>query len=118
MEVFIKDKDKNKYESFSLIGYYHTFRLGEEDTGKKNCLIQDIWSEDCEELPKLLVKSLEQHDLEIRADERNKVCERLEEWIDETLIYNGNWDNGDRLGFGSIVVYKDLQQKLNELKGE
>ena len=51
-------------------------------------------------------KSLDQHDAEVRAEERKKVCERLEMWIESHCIT------------GCIIDYKDLQQKLTELKGE
>lgn len=118
MEVFISEKEKDKYESFAFSGYYHTFRLGQEDTGKKNCLVQDFWSEDSEDLPKLSVKSLDQHDAEIRADERKKVIDVFSELIIECFKkYSLN---------GKIIVFENvfennitfLQQKLNELKGE
>lgn len=132
MEVLVRDEDKNKYESFAFSGYYHTFRSGEEDTGKKNCLIQDFWSDDCEELPKLLVKSLDQHDSEVRADERKKVVEELSNWHYKKLLevrqkeIVENQDKGSEdemarlyaLFLGRYNILGDLQQKLTELKGE
>ena len=49
MEVFIKDEDKNKYESFALSGYYHTFRLGDEIQNKLFDLFQADLIEKVEE---------------------------------------------------------------------
>ena len=62
------------------------------------------------------IETLDQHDLEIRADERKKVCEELEEWVEKnkTLVV---WGTNNHNNFESIK-YFDLQQKLTELKGE
>jgi hypothetical protein len=66
------------------------------------------------------IETLEQHDLEIRADERKKVCEELLEWADSKMM---DWINSPkyrepRFRGTRIIHYYDLQQKLTELKGE
>ena len=63
----------------------------------------------------VFIRDEAQHDLEIRADERKKVCEELEKYIKE-ISYETTASVG---GFDySAVDFEDLQQKLTELKGE
>lgn len=53
---------------------------------------------------------LNQHDAEIMAEERKKVCEELEKWAEDTLSIQA---------FGkTLIEYENIKQKLNELKGE
>lgn len=60
-------------------------------------------------------KSLDQHDLEIRADERKKVCEELLEWLENNKKYMFVGDCGCK----DFMIYEeDLKEKLTELKGE
>ena len=49
---------------------------------------------------------LNQHELEIRADERKKVVAELQEWNDKLIDE------------GYIIDYEELEQKLTKLKGE
>lgn len=126
MELFVRDEDKEKYESFSLMGYYHANRKGEENTDLKECLIQDIWvSDDDENLPRLTVKSLEQHDTEIRKPLEEKI-KRLETELSNDRSGKSFWIKNileaKQEAFDIINKYEkafeDLQQKLNEMKGE
>ena len=103
MEVFIRDEDKKWDISYSL-------------ADKKNSL-------DCKDHKPIIPKSLDQHDLEIRADERKKVCEELEEWVYNNWYYT--WKKENRYDDEEVAIHKDLdvksedlRQKLTELKGE
>jgi hypothetical protein len=78
------------------------------------------------------LKTLEQHDTEIRADERKKVIEELGSWHYKKLlevrekekIENKNKGNEDEMArlyalfLGRYNILGDLQQKLTEMKGE
>lgn len=60
----------------------------------------------------LLAYSLEQHEEEIRKQERQRVITELEDWIEE----NKN-DYCEDFGNGILQIdYEDLRQKLNEMK--
>ena len=72
MEVFIKDEDKD----YIFIGY------------KKNKKYQI--GLDMETRIDPITKSLDQHDLEIRAYERKKVREELEEWVKKYQFFIGD----------------------------
>lgn len=63
------------------------------------------------------LKSLDQHDLEIRADERKKVVEEVIEWVEDNVYAV---DVMDDFIVNKIIFidYRDLRQKLAELKGE
>ena len=121
MEVFIRDEDKEKYESFSLMGYYHT---SEENTDLKECLIQDIWvSDDDENLPRLTLKSLDQHDSEVRKQERKQVIAELREWVKDKSykVLEPPTDNEEE--FKYVYDYEasskfSLEEKLTELENK
>jgi len=94
MEVFIRDEDKNWDISYDL-------------SSENNSL-------DCKDHKPIIVKSLDQHDLEIRANERKKVCEEFEKWVNEAT------EIGD-LGYEDvthIILKEELVEELKELKGE
>ena len=83
MEVYVRDEDKKWDISYDL-------------ANQNNSL-------DCKDHRALIVKSLDQHDLEIRADERKKVLE----WAKQ---------NKNNVGI-DIVDYESLKTRLN-IKGE
>lgn len=88
MEVFIRDEEKD----YIFIGY------------KKNKKYQV--GLDMETRVDPITKSLDQHDNEVRAEERKKVVAELQEW------------NNKLIDEGYIIDYEDLEQKLKELNGE
>ena len=124
MELFVRDEDKEKYESFSLMGYYHANRKGEENTDLKECLIQDIWvSDDDENLPRLTLKSLDQHDSEVRKQERKQVIAELREWVKDKSykVLEPPTDNEEE--FKYVYDYEasskfSLEEKLTELENK
>ena len=96
MEVFIRDEDKKWDISYSL-------------ADKNNSL-------DCKDHKAIIVKSLDQHDAEVR----NKVIDELLEWADSKMM---DWINSPKyrephFRGTRIIHYYDLKQKLAELEGE
>jgi len=116
MKIFVKDKDipikdcencplceyfdrdahgKGKHEVACLYeGTFNNILYGNQ-FNPKNCGI---------------IKSLEQHNKEIRADERKKVVEEIEKWgivTNDYIYYDGLLD---------YVIYSSLQNKLTEIK--
>ena len=96
MEVFIRDEDKkyavvdkSQFEPYSFL---------------------------LESYDKIKVKSLDQHDAEVRADERKKWQDKFEE-LERFLLHNSELKD-DEEDSPTIIDIEILQQKLNELKGE
>lgn len=80
MEVYISDKDKKWDISYSL-------------SDSNNSL-------DCKDHKPIIVKSLEQHDKEVKK----QVIEELRNWNDKCI------------DCGYLIDCNDLEQKLNELE--
>lgn len=67
---------------------------------------------------RISINSLEDHDLEIRQDERKKVLEELQEWVDKEIIKFTSsylYRTSNVLRGRRIIDYIDLQKKLAEL---
>ena len=95
MEVFIRDEDMPKNCGECPCANYSAYRdvLWCDLTGNE---LEDSAIKEKEAKPFCPLKSIDQHDLEIRADERKKVVAELE------LKYTMNWDAlcdwlGDRI---------------------
>ena len=95
MEVFIRDEDKkyavvdkSQFEPYSFL---------------------------LESYDKIKVKSLDQHDAEVRADERKKWQEIR--GVGKISFHNSELKD-DEEDSPTIIDIEILQQKLNELKGE
>ena len=98
MKVFVSEKDKDFIDAC---------------LSETNCYLY-IQDELQGEILKL--KSLDQHDAEVRK----QVIAELEEWADENLtklIKRGYFLHNNLRGL-RLVEYEDLKQKLNEMKGE
>lgn len=92
MEVFVSEKDKDFIDAC---------------LSETNCYLY-IQDELQGEILKL--KSLDQHDAEVRK----QVIAELEEWADENTISNIiSFDTET-----NTIFYEDLKQKLKEMKGE
>ena len=107
MEVFIRDEDKPK-NCFNCLCH-------DGETGQ--CNLNDNYTRKPNKRPHYCpLKSLDQHDAEVR----NKVIDELLEWADSKIMDWINSPNYREPHFRGtrIIHYCDLEQKLNELKGE
>lgn len=106
MEVFIRDEDM--CESCFNCPCHN----GESEKCDNYCNISgdSIYGGRLSDCP---LKSLKQHDLEIRADERKKVVEELEKLKDIVMLYFFNTKVPE-----IKAIYDRLEQKLTELKGD
>ena len=67
----------------------------------------------------IVVKSLEQHEQEIRKQERQRVIAELEEWINKNKFdYDEEYYKDYDVKSWSQINVVDIKQKLNEMKGE
>lgn len=97
--------------------------IRDEDIGKKVIFKKDIDNKyimKLNNIEEITCISLDLNDNEVRADEKKKVCEELLEWADSKMM---DWINSPkyrepRFRGTRIIHYCDLQQKLNEMKGE
>jgi hypothetical protein len=94
MEVFVKDEDKKWDISYDL-------------ANQNNSL-------DCKDHKPIILKSIDHHDLEIRADERKKWQDKF----DELSKFIEQPKNSIYYDTSLYVPTELLQQKLTELKGE
>lgn len=72
-----------------------------------------------ENIEKVINEIQNQHDAEVRADERKKVCEELQEWADKEIIKFTSsylYRTSNVLRGRRIIDYIDLKQKLTELE--
>jgi len=101
MEVFIKDEDKKWDISYDL-------------ANQNNSL-------DCKDHRALIVKSLDQHDAEVRAEERKKWQDKfdeLKEYIKENSITYNGFDDPNFSRNKMYVRGANVLEKITELKGE
>jgi hypothetical protein len=87
-----------------------------ESFGNEVIHTQNSWKEKlvAPENERMRIKSLEDHDLDIRQSERQKVIAELEKWY-KIMEPIGNDCNS--LTY-YISIFRDLKYKLNKLKGE
>lgn len=98
IEVFIRNKDA-KDNNVVVI---------------KNNFINDSRIQSISENIDFTLKSLEQYEIAMLKQEREKVIANLEEWVEK----NKN-DYCEDFGNGILQIdYEDLRQKLNEMKGD
>jgi hypothetical protein len=112
MEVFVKEKNMPK--SCIDCEFCITTNIKNGHTKKYEEITQCCFGAyyKLDKINTCLLKSLEQHDKEIRADERKKVVEEIVKWLGEP--YTKNVVMGINR-YGSIDT-NDLQDKLTEIK--
>ena len=94
-----------------------------ESFGNEVIHTQNSWKEKlvAPENERMRIKSLEDHDNEIRQSERQKVIAELEGWVNEQLvkfIYDYNTYDGRPVTDKEFINKLELLEKLKELKGE
>lgn len=97
MEIFVSEKE--------LQASCDNYEFGKE-------LVCEIVSQDS-----VLFKSLEQHDAEVRAEERDYIYNEMPKVLADSIIEIT--ENTDKLEFYDLEkIARKFEQKLNELKGE